>query len=74
MAFYLWDKVLGKLRVSENQLQIFHLHDAFHNEGISLSDSDECSDQITYPRGVDKVQMIQTAQLVVIMKKNAILV
>ena len=74
MVFYLWNKLLGKLWVSKYQLQIFHLHNAVHNKRISLTDGDECGDQITNPGGVDEVQMIQSAQLVVIVKKDAVLV
>lgn len=71
---YLRNKLVWKLGISKYQLQIFCFHDTVYNEGIPLSHSDQCSDQVAHPARVDKVQMIQTTQLIIIMKDNPILV
>ena len=71
---YLRNKLLWKLGISKYQLQIFCFHDTVYNEGIPLSNSDQCGDQVAHPARVDKVQMIQATQLVIIMKENPILV
>ena len=68
MSFYLRDKIFGKLGVSQHQLQILLLHNAVQNEGISLSDCDQGGNQITNPRRVDEVKMVQPTQLIVVVK------
>lgn len=70
---YLWDKILGKLGVSQYQLQVFLFHNAVYNKWISLSDCDQSSDQITNPRWVDEIEVVQTAELVIVMKEDAVL-
>lgn len=71
---YLRNKFHWELGISKYQLQIFCFHDTVYNEGISLSNSDHCSDQVAHPARVYKVQMIQAPQLVIVMKENPILV
>ena len=55
---YLWDKILGKLGVSQNQFQVFFLHNAVDNKRVSLSNCDQSSDKITNPGWIDEVKMV----------------